>query len=227
MRTSFQILSRPAVPVLALALLATAVPDVARAADTKRADDASQADQQVIVAQVERRDLDLPRYPSNDIEFGLYLGGFSTQNFGTSPTAGGRLGYHLTEDWFVEANYGQARISDEAFRRILPGGVLNRSIERLQTYDLSVGYNVFAGEAFFGTKTAKLTTAYLTGGIGNTAFDGQRMQTWVYGVGTEVFFNKWFAFRVDARNHVYHLDLLGKRELNQSYELTAGVSVLF
>ena len=227
MRTSFQLLSRPAAPALALALLAAIVPGIASAADKKPSDDAAQADQQVIVPQVERRDLDLPRYPSNDIEFGLYLGGLSTQDFGTSPTAGGRLGYHLTEDFFVEASYGQAKITDEAFRRILPGGVLNRAYERLQTYDLSLGYNVYAGEAFFGTKTAKLTTAYVVGGIGNTAFDGQRMQTWVYGVGTELFFNKWFAFRVDARNHVYHIDLLGKRELNQNFELNGGVSVLF
>ena len=223
MRTSFQLLSRPAACALALALLAGA----AQAADKKPADDASQADEQVVVPQVERRDLGLPHYPSNDFEFGLYLGGLSTEDFSNSPTAGGRLGYHLTEDFFVEANYGQAKISDEAFRRILPGGVLNRAYERLQTYDLSLGYNVFAGEAFFGTKTAKLTTAFVEGGIGNTAFDGQRMQTWVYGVGTEIFFNKWFAFRVDARNHVYHIDLLGKRELNQNFELNGGVSILF
>ena len=222
MRNTSRPSPRPAACALALALLAQA----AFAADKKPADDGAQSDQ-VIVPQVERRDVGLPHYPSNDFEFGLYLGGFNTQNFGTSATAGGRLGYHLTEDWFVEATYGQVKVSDETFRRILPGGVLNRGIERLQTYDMSVGYNVFVGEAFFGTKTAKLTTAYVTGGIGNTAFDGQRMTTFVYGVGTEVFFNDWFAFRVDARNHLYHLDLLGERKLNQSYELNAGVSVLF
>ena len=220
MRSSF-----PSSLTLALALAAAA--PAALAADAKPADAKAQQDDQVIVPQVERRDLGLPHYPSNDFEFGLYLGGMNVQNFGTSATAGARLGYHLTEDWFVEATYGQVKISDEAFRRILPGGVLNRVYERLQTYDLSVGYNVIQGEAFFGTKTAKLYDAYVTGGIGNTVFDGQRMQTWVYGFGSELFFNDRFAVRVDARNHLYHLDLLGERKLNQSYELTAGVSVLF
>ncbi|HEY9028722.1 MAG TPA: outer membrane beta-barrel domain-containing protein [Burkholderiaceae bacterium] len=225
MRTSTRFPTRLA--ALALVSLAALVP-AAQAADKKPADDnAQQQAEQVIVPQVERRDLDLPRYPSNDIEFGLYLGGMNVQNFGSSATAGGRLGYHLTEDWFVEANYGQVRVGDQAFRRILPGGVLNRAYERLQTYDLDVGYNVWNGEAFFGTNTAKLTSVYATGGIGNTVFDGQRMQTWVYGFGTELFLNKWFAVRADARNHLYHLDLLGKRELNQTYELNVGVSVLF
>jgi outer membrane beta-barrel protein len=226
MRTSPPFPTRPAVSGLLLALLAAAAAPAAFAADKKPADDAAQSDQ-VIVPQVERRDLGLPRYPSNDFEFGLYLGGMSTESFGTSATAGGRIGYHLTEDWFVEGSYGQEKISDEQFRRILPGGVLNRKYERLQTYDLSVGYNLYAGEAFFGTKTAKLTTVYLTGGLGNTVFDGQRMQTWVYGVGSELFLNKWFGVRIDARNHLYHMDLLGKRELQQNYELTAGVSVFF
>jgi outer membrane beta-barrel protein len=225
MRTSLSLLPRPAAQALALAFLAAAAP-AALAADKKPADD-SQQGEQVIVPQVERRELGLPHYPSNDIEFGLYLGGMGVQNFGTSATAGGRLGYHLTEDWFVEATYGQVKISDEAFRRILPGGVLNRQYERLQTYDVSVGYNVLAGEAFFGTRTAKLTTGFVTAGIGNTVFDGQRMATFVYGVGSEIFFNDWLGFRIDARNHLYRLDLLGKRELNQNYELTAGLSVLF
>src|SRR5438477_5445496 len=120
MRTSLHFLPRAAAAALALAALAT----TAAAADKKPADE-PQADQ-VIVPQVERRDLGLPHYPSNDIEFGLFLGGFNTQNFGTSATAGGRIGYHLTEDWFVEGTYGQVKVSDEAFRRILPGGVLNR-----------------------------------------------------------------------------------------------------
>jgi len=215
-------------PSLTLALaLAAGAPAAAFAADARPADAKAQQDDQVIVPQVERRDLGLPHYPSNDFEFGLYLGGMNVQSFGTSATAGGRLGYHLTEDWFVEASYGQVKVSDEVFRRILPGGVLNRAYERLQTYDLSVGYNVIQGEAFFGTHTAKLYNAFVTGGIGNTVFDGQRMQTWVYGIGSELFFNDWLGVRVDARNHLYHLDLLGERKLNQSYELTAGVSVLF
>lgn len=219
---------RSSIPTsLTLALALAAVAPAVLAADARPADAKAQQDDQVIVPQVERRDVGLPHYPSNDFEFGLYLGGMNVQNFGTSATAGGRLGYHLTEDWFVEATYGQVRISDETFRRILPGGVLNRVYERLQTYDLSVGYNVIQGEAFFGTNTAKLYDAYVTGGIGNTVFDGQRMQTWVYGFGSELFFNDHIAVRVDARNHLYHLDLLGERKLNQSYELTAGVSVLF
>ena len=33
-----------------------------------------------------------------------------------------RLGYHITEDFFVQANFAQTKVSDEAFRQLLPGG---------------------------------------------------------------------------------------------------------
>ncbi len=226
MRTSPHSSSSTAAVGLALAVLCAIAPQV-RAADAQSGTTSGVPDEQVIVPQVERRDVHKPRYPSNDFEFGLYLGGFGTQNFGTSATAGGRVGYHLTEDFFVEASYGQVKINDAAFRRVLPGGVLKTSYERLQTYDLALGYNVLAGEAFFGTKTAKITTGYVTAGLGNTVFDGQRMQTFAYGVGSRVFLNDHFAVRVDARNHLFRLDLLGKRTLTQNYELTFGASYFF
>jgi len=34
-----------------------------------------------------------------------------------------RLGYHITEDFFVEGSYASTKVSDAAFRQVLPGGV--------------------------------------------------------------------------------------------------------
>jgi outer membrane beta-barrel protein len=188
--------------------------------------DPSNSDQ-VIVPQVERREVHKPRYPSNDFQGTFYLGGYSAEQFGASGTLGARLAYHITEDWFAEASYGQTKINDKSFRQVLPGGVLLAPYERLQTYDLSLGYNVFAGEAFFGTRTARAYQTYVTAGLGNTIFDTERAQTWVYGVGSRLFFGDSWAVRVDVRNHLYKFDLLGQRQLSQNYELTAGASYFF
>ncbi len=46
------------------------------------------ANEQVIVPQVDRRDVRLPRFPSKDFELGLLGGTFATQNFGTPGLAG-------------------------------------------------------------------------------------------------------------------------------------------
>ena len=54
------------------------------------------ANEQVVVPQVDRRDIQVPKFPSNDFEIGLFAGTYATQNFGTSAVGGLKLGYHIT-----------------------------------------------------------------------------------------------------------------------------------
>jgi outer membrane beta-barrel protein len=195
----------------------------ARAADAPAADTADQ----VIVPGVERRDVHKPRYPSNDFEIGLFGGTYTAQNFGTSGVWGVRLGYDITEDFFVEATYGRTKVSDKEFRQILPGGLFTAEQEKLKYYDLSLGWNFLPGEIFIGKNWAKASTMYAIGGLGNTSFDSQRMQTWNFGVGAKLFLADWVALRADVRDHIYTLDLLGKRSATQNPELTLGFAFFF
>ena len=218
------VLVRAAAATLATAcVLALLAHGNARAADAPAAD----TPDQVIVPQVERRDVHKPRYPSNDFEIGLFGGTYSSQNFGTSFNWGGRLGYDITEDFFVEATYGRSKVSDKEFRNILPGGLFTPEQEKLKYYDLSVGWNFLPGEIFIGKNWAKASTMYAIGGIGTTSFDSQRMQTWNFGVGAKLFLADWVALRVDVRDHIFALDLLGKRTTTQNPDLSAGFSFFF
>jgi outer membrane beta-barrel protein len=182
---------------------------------------------QVIVPQVERHEVHKPKYPSNDFEVGLFGGTYSSQNFGTSFNWGARLGYDITEDFFVEATYGRTKVSDKAFRQILPGGIFTAEQEKLKYYDLSVGWNFLPGEIFIGKNWAKASTMYVIGGLGNTSFDSQRMQTWNFGMGAKLFLADWVALRADVRDHVFTLDLLGKRSTMQNPELSLGFAFFF
>ncbi len=185
------------------------------------------ATEQVVVPQVQRRELRLPKYPSNDWELGVFAGVYGTQNFGASGVAGLRVGYHITEDVFVEGAYGQTQVSDDSFRQILPGGVFVERTQKLATYSLSAGYNVLPGEVFIGRNRALASQLFVIGGVGRTTLAEQQRQTFNFGVGARVFFNDKVAARVDMRNHVFPLDLLGKRQNTQNLELTAGVAYLF
>jgi outer membrane beta-barrel protein len=185
------------------------------------------ANEQVVVPQVDRRDVRLPRFPSRDWEVGALVGTYATQNFGTSVVYGLRLGYHITEDVFVEAALAQTSVSDETFRRILPGGVFADEKESLGYFNLSAGYNVLPGEVFLGRDRAFASQIFLIGGVGSTRFVNQRRQTFNFGLGTRVYLNNRFSVRVDMRNHVYPLDLLGQRQNTQNLELTAGASFTF
>src|SRR5215470_14577322 len=79
------------------------------------------SNEQVIQPQVDRREVKLPKYPSKDFAIGVFGGTYSTQNFGSSAVAGVRLGYHISEDIFVDAVYAQTKVSDENYRQILSG----------------------------------------------------------------------------------------------------------
>jgi len=192
-----------------------------------RAADEAPASGQVIVPDVERREVTIPKIPSNNYEFGLFSGSYNAENFGAHFVGGARLGYHITEDVFLEAVYGQTKVSDETFRQILPGGIFPVSKEILRYYDLSAGYNIFPGEIFLGRSHAKVSTIYLIAGFGTTKFNGSSHQTVNAGLGARVFLRDWLAVQADVRDHVFSLDLLGSQKNTQNLELTAGVTFFF
>jgi outer membrane beta-barrel protein len=185
------------------------------------------ATDQVVLPQVDRRDVRVPRFPSNDFEIGAFAGSYSTQNFGSSPVVGLRLGYHVSEDFFVEGVFAQTKVSDANYRQVLPGGIFPGETEKLSYYNLSVGYNVLPGEVFIGSKNAKPMAFFLIGGVGSTSFHQQRQSTFNLGAGLRVYLSDRIALQLDVRDHMFSLDLLGKRQSTQNPELTAGVTTSF
>jgi outer membrane beta-barrel protein len=199
----------------------------ALAADAPSAASPSTSSDQVVLPQVDRRDVRVPRFPSNDFELGAFAGSYSVQNFGSHPVGGLRFGYHINEDVFVEAVLAQSSANDAAFRQILPGGVFPKASEKLVYYNLSAGYNVLPGEVFIGAKNAKPMALYLIGGVGSTTLNQQRQSTFNLGAGWRIYLNDHVALQLDAREHMFSFDLLGKRQSTKNPELTAGVTTTF
>jgi outer membrane beta-barrel protein len=203
--------------VVVLLLVSVATPSFAQ----------STATEQVIVPLVERRSVKPPRLPSRDIGVGLFAGTYATQNFGAATVSGLRVAYHITEDFFVEGTYGRSKVSDEAFRNVLPGGIFVNRTDKLAYTQISAGYNLFPGEVFFGKGNAKITQGYIVGGFGSTNFAGQKKQTFNVGFGGRLLFTDWLALQADVRDHVFSLDLLGTRKRTQNLEATVGLTVYF
>jgi outer membrane beta-barrel protein len=212
---------------LLAAALAPAAPAIAQAAPPAGPAANPPPSEQVIQPAVPRRDVRLPKIPNRDFIAGAFVGTYSTENFGASLVYGARLGYHVTEDFFVEGLYGTTKVNDENFRKILPGGIFPTSEETLDYYNLSVGYNILPGEVFFGSKYAKASALYLIAGIGTTKFLEQSRQTLNVGLGLRVFVQDWAAIQVDFRDHLYSLDLLGERKSTSNLELTFGATFFF
>ena len=182
---------------------------------------------QVVIPEVDRRDIEKPKFPSNDFEVGLFTGTYATQNFGSSWVYGARIGYHITEDFFVQGVYAQTKVSDELFRQILPGGIFQTDSEKLSYYNFSIGYNFLPGEIFIGGRRARPSQFYVIAGVGSTKFDQQTKTTFNAGFGYRLYLADWAAFQLDLRDHVFSLDLLGKRQSTQNVEFTGGLTVFF
>ena len=208
--------------LIALSFAATALPALAQSTAPAPA-----PSEPVVVPEVDRRDVRKPRYPSNDFEVGLYTGVYATENFGTSWVYGARVGYHLTEDFFVQGVYAQTKVTDEAFRQILPGGVFESKTQKLNYYNLSVGYNILPGEVFLFSSRARPSQLFIIGGVGSTKFVDQTKPTFNFGFGFRVFLTDHASLQLDLRDHIFSLDLLGKSQSTQNLELTTGLSFYF
>jgi len=157
----------------------------------------------------------------------IYTGVYATENFGTSWVYGARVGYHLTEDFFVQGVYAQTKVTDEAFRQILPGGVFESKTQKLNYYNLSVGYNILPGEVFLFSNRARPSQLFIIGGVGSTKFVDQNKPTFNFGFGFRVFLTDYASLQLDLRDHIFSLDLLGKSQSTQNLELTTGLSFYF
>ncbi|MBA4175559.1 MAG: outer membrane beta-barrel domain-containing protein [Leptothrix sp. (in: Bacteria)] len=218
----------PALAIAAAMALTAAARPAAAQTSTPSAPGTPQPAEQVIVPQVERRDVRLPRYASRDFSAGVFAGTYATQNFGTSAVSGLRLAYHITEDVFVEATLGRTKASDEDFRKIFPnGGIFPTPQQKVSYYSVVAGYNLLPGEVFFGRGNARLFQGYIVGGVGSTDFAGVKRQTISAGFGLRVHALDRLTVQADVRDHVYSLDLLGRRRSTQNLEVTAGLSFLF
>jgi outer membrane beta-barrel protein len=182
----------------------------------------------LVVREPERREIDVDQIDTEDFEIGAYGGMLDVQDFGSNPVYGVRAAYHVTEDFFVEGVYGRSQLGETSFER-LSGGVqiLTDDDRNFSYYALSLGYNIFPGEAFIGRRWAFRGGLYLVAGAGSSDFAGDQRFTVSGGVGYRLAMTDWLMFRLDARDYVFKSDLLGDNETLHNFEFTGALTVFF
>lgn len=182
----------------------------------------------VLDPQIERRRIREADIDTENFEVGAYAGILSIEDFGAQPVVGVRLDYHLSEDVFLEAVIGHAKADETSFETLNAGVQLLTDDERDYTYyQALVGYNLLPGEAFLTRNRTYNNALYLIGGAGMTEFAGDDHFTLGLGVGYRLLINDLVAVRVDMKDHVFNLDVLGEDKTTHNLELTAGVSLFF
>ena len=182
----------------------------------------------VINPDIERRQIDEDEIDTENFEIGFFAGVMSVEDFGSNDVYGLRIGYHITEDFFLEAAVGSTLTSETSFEILSGGSNLLTDDERdLNYFNMSLGINLLPGEVFIGKKWAFNTNYYLIAGAGNTLFAGNEYFTYNFGGGFRLFATDWLAFRVDFRNHVFTHNILGADKTIQNLEAHIGMSLYF
>jgi hypothetical protein len=72
----------------------------------------------VIEPEVSRRTVKVPRIRRSDFELGVDYGVISIEDFGTHPSYGFTLAYHITEDFFFQGEWGRTRAGQTSFETL-------------------------------------------------------------------------------------------------------------
>ncbi len=175
--------------------------------------------------QVVRRDVDKDAIDTENWEIGAYYGVISIEDFGANDIVGGTIAYHVTEDLFVVANYGQSE-ADLTSAEILTGISVLPGDRSYSHYDISLGFNILPGEGFLGKDIAFTSNFYLLAGLGSTNFAGDNHSTAVIGGGYQVLFNDWMSFNVSLRDYIYKIEIVGAKTASD-LEVSTGFTIFF
>ena len=180
----------------------------------------------LIEPEVERVEFDESLIDAFDFEMAIYAGYLSVENFGTNPVVGLKLGYHVSEDFFVQASYGTSKVGETSFERLTGGAPLLSDDEReIEYYLFSLGYNLFPGETFFTDSTTFNTVLYVSGGIGNTQFAGDDRHTIALAVGHRTLFADGFSLDIEMRDLIFDVDIFGSEETTNNLEFTLSLNL--
>lgn len=190
--------------------------------------EASENTEEVVQADIERRDVRLSEIEAQDIELGVFFGVLSIENFGSQTMYGIRAAYHITELFFIEAIGGQSSITDQVLRSEGVSPVFPSDKEDIDFYNLSIGFNLFSGETFIAGKWALNSSGYVKAGAGSIDLVVDDKLTFNLGIGMRFVINDHVAFHVDMEDMVAESGILASNSgITHNLQLHTGLTVFF
>jgi outer membrane beta-barrel protein len=180
----------------------------------------------LIEPQIERVEFDESLIDSFDFELAVYAGYLAVENFDTNLVTGLKFGYHVSEDFFVQASYASSKVGETSFEKLTGGAPLLSDAEReIEYYLISLGFNLFPGETFFTDSTTFNTVLYISGGIGSTEFAGSDRHTISYAVGHRTLFADGFSLDIEMRDLIFDMDIFGSEETTHNLQFALSLNL--
>jgi outer membrane beta-barrel protein len=165
---------------------------------------------------------------SEFFELGAYVGILAIEDFGSSTVLGLKASFHATEDFFLQANYGQAEAGPTTAEYFFGDNEISIIKDRdYRYYNLLVGYNLFPGETFVSQDLTFNSAFYLVAGAGNTDFADDNHFTITIGSGYRVILKDWLTVNVDFRDHSFEAEIGPKTKRTHNLEFSTGLTAFF
>jgi len=156
-------------------------------------------------------------------------GWYAADLYSGAPIYGGAYTFHFSEDLGLEASYMRTRRQSDLIDAFQRANVVTRQIVVAETpLNLYFGHLVWSlayGKVrWFGAGITRFDF-YLAAGAGVTDDGTGRGLTGSAGFGLKIYVGKWFAVRLDVRDHVLSQELLGVSQIVSDVVATGGFSV--
>jgi outer membrane beta-barrel protein len=158
---------------------------------------------------------------------GLYAADLYSSNW----VGGGAYTFHFSEDFALEASVEFTRfhsaVTDSYEQRYPQIQVLDRPDKPGTLYFGHLLWTFAYGKIRWMGDSVSRFDLNLAVGAGVTDDGTARGATGSAGLGAKLFFGKWFALRIDGRDHVLQEVLVGDEHLVNDFIVTLGASVFF
>lgn len=163
-----------------------------------------------------------------DYEIIANVGIISIEDFGSNIALGLKLNYHISDDVFIGAEWVNSTGEETSLEVVLGGAPLLSDKQReMNTYLLTMGYNIFPGEAFITDQLTYNTSFYIIAGLGSTEFGGSDHFTASIGAGYRVLIGNYFSVYTDFRDNIFNADIFGKEKLSNNLKFSIGAGLYF
>lgn len=181
-----------------------------------------------VKADVERRQVLDDVLDTENFEIGLQGGIISIEDFESSGWVSAHIGYHITENFYLKARYGQAKGGETSFEKLVNSAPLLTDEQReLSNYGLNIGYNLLPGEIFL-TKDLVLNSLFsIELGAGSTEFAGDEKFTVNVTANYRVFINDWVAWDIGMSDYIFDTQVTGESKTTHNLNFVTGLAVYF
>jgi outer membrane beta-barrel protein len=181
-----------------------------------------------VEADVERREILDDVLDTENFEIGLQGGIISIEDFESSGWVGAHIGYHMTENFYLKARYGQAKGGETSFEKLVNSAPLLTDEQReLTYYGLNIGYNLLPGEIFLSKDLVLNSIFSIELGAGSTEFAGDEQFTVNVTANYRVFINDWVAWDIGMSDYIFDTQVTGESKTTHNLNFVTGLSVYF